>query len=158
MSPGLFGDGTSLLEELDPKGLGDRRIRRRGADGAVEERLAPHAGDVLAATALGDLEAGEADDVVPATVALAARRVPDRDGHGDLIVDVVRAVGADLVALQAADPVKPGDPDLGAAAVAVGRRSDLTIEKRPAVRAVGCPVLAQAIPVAPELEPAEAAR
>src|SRR3954449_5958341 len=98
MSPGSCGDPLALFDELDTEGLWDRRVGRCRADRSGEERLAPHAGDVLAAAALGDLEAGESDDVVPAVRAGATGRVPDRHGHGDLVIDVVRAVGADLVA------------------------------------------------------------
>ena len=110
--------------------------------------------------AFGDLEAGEADDVVPAAGAVAARGIPDGHGHGDLVVDVVRAVSAGLVAGQAADPVEARDADLGAAAVAVAGRADLALEERLRVRAAAGVlrrILAEPIAVAAELEPAEAA-
>src|SRR5262245_55285023 len=95
-----------LAHELDrERGELARRTRRGRAE---EELLAPDPFDVLAALAGGQLEPGEADDVVPAVGACAAGVVPDRHGHGDLVVDVVRAVGARLVARDAADPIRVG--------------------------------------------------
>ena len=151
-----------LPDELHAEGLWDAGRRRRRTHRAVEEGLAPHALDVLAAPTLGDLEAGESDDVVPGVLPGPSGRIPDRNGDRDLVVDVVVAVRAHLVAGQAADAVgAAGQPDLGAAPVGVRRWPDLAVQEWPIVAAaarIGRRVLPEAIAATAELQPAEAAR
>ena len=94
---------------------------------------------------------------------VAARGVPDGHGHGDLVVDVVRAVGARPCCRAGSRSCRrcPGMLDRGAAAVAVGWRPDLALEERDRVAAapgIRRRILAEAVAVAAELEPPEAAR
>src|SRR4051812_44175303 len=94
-------DGS--LDQLHSgRGAGEPRDRRCRTD---VEGLTPDPLEVLAAVAVGDLEAGEADDVVVGVRARPGGVVPDRyrDGRGGR--DQRRAVGACLVARQAPDEV-----------------------------------------------------
>src|SRR5205085_8767949 len=149
------------VDELDSEGLGHAGVAWRGPNGALDEELAPHALDVLAAGAPSDLEAGEPDDVIPGVGPGPACYVPDRDGHRHAIVDVVRAVRADLVARQAADVVEAGHTDLRAAPEAVRRRANFGVQEASVVLAAARIlrwILAQAIAGAAVVEPAKTAR
>jgi len=85
------------VDKLDPEWLGHAGVAWGGPNGALDEQLAPHAFDVLAAGAARELEAGEPDDVIPGVLPSPTGHVSDRDSHRHAVIYVVRAVGTDLV-------------------------------------------------------------